>query len=141
MLPRQWHGVWRGTLHIRPPLKNYPAQIPTELRITAEGGFAIVYDGQERPYTIAPVANEQGRFLLDEHNGITMEGFLDESTLYFTFTVDDTLLTTRYTLSGKTLTYEVRTYKSAGVTQPTGGTNKVTSWRHASVQTAILKKL
>lgn len=140
MLPKPWHGTWRGTLQIRPPLKNYPPQIPMELRITAEGGFAIAYDGKERPYTIAPIPNESGRFLLDEHNGITMEGFLEGSTLHFAFTVDTTLLTTSYTLSGKTLTYEVRTYKAGSVTQPTGGTNKVTSWRHASVQTAILKK-
>jgi hypothetical protein len=140
MLPKPWHGSWRGTLQIRPPLKNFPPQIAMELRITAEGGFALVYDGKERPYTLGVVPGEPGRFLLDEHNGITMEGFLDGDTLHFAFDVDGTLLATRYTLAGKTLRYEVRTYKPAGVTQPTGGTNKVTSLRHASVQSALLKR-
>ncbi len=134
MLPVAWHGTWRGTLQIVPPLKNYPAKIAMELRVSAAGEFALVYDGAVRPYTLEAVVGEPTRFNLDEHNGITMEGFLDSETLHFVFEVEKTLLVTRYTLVGKTLRYEIRTFKSGGVAQG------VTSLRHHSVQRATLKR-
>jgi hypothetical protein len=134
MLPKVWHGTWRGTLEIVPPLKNYPAKVAMELRIGAAGEFALVYDGAVRPYTLEAAPGDPGHVTLDEHNGITMDGFLDGDTLHFAFEVEGTLLVTRYTLASKTLRYEVRTYKPAGVQ------NKVTSMRHGSVQRATLKR-
>jgi hypothetical protein len=111
-----------------------------ELRITATGDFSIVYDGTVRPYALNAAPGEPGRFLLDEKNGIVLEGFLDGDTLHFAFDADGTLLVTRYTLEKAQIRYEVRTYKPGTVNRPEDTTNKITSLRHSSVQRAVLKR-
>jgi hypothetical protein len=109
-----------------------------ELRITASGDFSIIYDGKERPYELRAAPGEPGRYLLDEKNGIVLDGFLDGDLLHFAFDVDGILLVTRYVCKKRRIHYEVRTYRPEKGTLPDGSTNKVISHRQVSAQSAVL---
>ena len=145
MLPKSWHGHWKGTLAIRPPLAGFPPTVAMELTIAPlDGGkvsWTLVYDGQPRDYELAPVAGAPDRFVLDEKNGITMDAHRDDDTLHCVFEVSQRLLVSRYTLAARTLRYEIRTYRRVEVTRPRGSTEiAVTSWALASVQSATLRR-
>lgn len=143
-LPAGWHGTWKGTLEIDPPIPGHPARVAMELRIAPlDGGkttWTLVYDGVARGYELLPGA-EPGRFVVDEKNGITMDATLDGAALHCPFEVDGTLLVSRYTLSRGAIAYEIRTYRRAETTSPVGGKNQVVSYKGRGVQRATLRRV
>lgn len=144
-LPEGWHGTWKGTLKMEGPKET---SIPMELRVQPkEGGvyeFAITYgEGdkkQVRPYELRPVKDKPGRYVVDEKNGIELEGRLANGTLHFLFTAGDTLIETRYRPNGDSMIFELTsTDLKAG--KATGPENlKVKSIPINAVQMAELKR-
>lgn len=140
MLPESWHGVWRGSLTLRPPLKNFPTTSPMELRIAPKEkgrwSWTIAYSGQpERGYELIAVAEKPGAFVMDEKNGIVLDASLEDSELLSAFEVDGRLLLTRYTLLPTGIRYTTQTFQKGEL-----GPHKVASWRPVSLQSALLKR-
>lgn len=142
-LPKAWHGTWKGTLTIAPPLPGRPPSVAMELRIAPLGPdrvtWTLVYDGVARGYELA-AGEEPDAFVLDEKNGIRMDAALDGETLHCPFEIDGTLLVSRYTLSRGTIAYEIRTYRRADTTSPVGGKNQVVAYKGRGVQRATLRR-
>ncbi len=141
MLPESWQGTWRGTLTLSPPLKNFPASSPMELRIvpkeTGRWSWTIAYSGQpERGYELVAVAEKPGAFVLDEKNGILLDANLEGDALLSAFEVEGRLLLTRYTLLPKSLRYTTQTFQKGEL-----GPHKVASWKQTSLQSALLKRI
>ena len=140
MLPKAWHGVWRGSLTLRPPLKNLPETLAMELRITPKEkdtwGWVLAYSGQpERLYELKAVADKPGTFILDEKNGILLDAVLENNELLTAFEVEGRLLLTRYALVASSIQYETRTFQRGEL-----GPHKVASWKSQSLQSALLKR-
>jgi hypothetical protein len=140
MLPKAWHGVWRGSLTLRPPLKNFPETLAMELRITPKEkntwSWTLAYSGQpERLYELQAVADKPGTFVLDEKNGILLDAVLENNELLTAFEVEGRLLLTRYTLVASGIQYETQTFQR-GELSP----QKVASWKSQRLQSALLKR-
>ncbi|MCX6368204.1 MAG: hypothetical protein NTX57_16090 [Armatimonadetes bacterium] len=140
MLPKAWHGVWRGSLTLRPPLKNFPETPAMELRITPKEkdtcSWVLAYSGQpERRYELQGFADKPGTFILDEKNGILLDAVLENNELLTAFEVEGRLLLTRYVLIASGIQYETRTFQRGEL-----GPHKVASWKSQSLQSALLKR-
>lgn len=142
MLPERWNGVWRGSLTLNPPLKNFPATSPMELRIAphekekGHWSWAIAYSGQpERGYELVAVPEKPGTFVMDEKNGILLDATLDGAELLSAFEVGGRLLLTRYTLTASGIHYQTQTFQRGEL-----GPHQVASWKATSTQTALLKR-
>lgn len=141
MLPDRWHGVWQGSLTLRPPLKNFPATSPMELRIAPKEknrwSWTIAYSGQpERGYELVALPESPGAFVMDEKNGILLDTFLEENELLSAFEVDGRLLLTRYTLLSSGIRYATQTFQKGEL-----GPHKVARWKQTSRQSALLKRV
>lgn len=147
VLPSAWEGRWVGDMHSSSP--RVPAKIEMELEVKplADGKghtWTIVYrpEGREdrRPYEIRPVDGQAGRYVIDEKNGIVLDASLRGSVLVSTFSVGDTLLATRYELSGTTLRVEMDSYRLSDARETKAGAQSVKSYRLVSQQTATLAR-
>lgn len=146
-LPKEWHGTWAGELKIWSPTKPLQKIPMTIVVVPVDGGkvqWRMVQDpdGKKlvKDYLLKPAPG--GKFVMDEKNGIELPGRLLDDTLYFMFKVNDTLLDTRYRLSGDTMTMELTT-SDPNKTTATGRPSKVkvSVLELGSMQKAILKKI
>jgi len=145
-LPREWHGTWAGELKIWSPTKPLQKIPMTIVVVPLDAGkvqWRMVYDpdGKKlvKDYVLKPAPG--GKLVMDEKNGIELPGRLLDDTLYFQFKVDNTLLDTRYRLSGETLTMELTTC-DPNKTKPTGPSQaKVSVLDLGSMQKAVLRKI
>jgi hypothetical protein len=149
-LPAAWDGVWKGMTVIDSSAAK-PQQVPMELHVAAVADssaktWKILYgagDGQStRDYTIAPVPNEPGRFLVDEKNGLFLDNYLLGNLLTSQFTVSGNLVTTRFELHGDTIAVEMTIYdaKTPRQSKLTGAAIEVSSYRWKSTQHGVLTR-
>jgi hypothetical protein len=109
-LPTEWHGEWRGTLHIA----ERNIEIPMGLDILPIDGrdawtWRMTYGEQPpREYTLVPT-ERANRFIIDENNGILLDVRRDERTMTSVFAVGEILIVSRYELVGDTLINEIVT--------------------------------
>lgn len=124
--PASWVGRWEDTLRIEYPgvrPRFVPMALEIQQRDSLHWDWILIYDvrGQEdrRAYTLEPVQPRQGRWQIDEHNGIVLGARLFGKTLFSLFEVDNQMLLARYSLEGHYIRFEIT---GAGLEpRPTGG--------------------
>jgi len=112
--PAAWVGEWHGTLSVELGMKEV-MNTPFHLSIhPLEKGcytWGIAYGSgksDNRPYTMCPSdTSTLVHWLIDEHNGITIDGYVHGDVFFSRFEVMDKLLFTRDELKGDTLYHEI----------------------------------
>lgn len=112
--PSSWVGKWEGRLNIVfPGMRPRVVAMALEIlpRDSANWDWTLIYDVQgqvdRRAYTLQPVSIRQGRWRIDENNGIILGARLFHQTLISVFEVDKQLLIARYSLVGDALHFEI----------------------------------
>lgn len=151
-LPAEWEGVWKGTTTVLSP-SGHAEEVPMELHVApAAGGpgvrtWTIVYGPEgarlTRPYEIAPVAGEPGRFVVDEKNGLFVDNQLVGATLYSLFKVSTSYVATRFEHRADRIAVEMVLFDAVEPRQSrlTGGQVEVASYRHKSIQSGVLHRV
>jgi len=114
--PDQWVGEWQGELFVERGMQQV-MRTPFHLSIQPlnEGCFTwgIAYGegkSDSRPYTMCPKDTvTKAHWVIDEHNGIFLDGYVHGNVFYSRFEVMDNLLFTRDELIGDTLYHEIIT--------------------------------
>lgn len=142
-LPAAWDGVWRGEIEVIAGGKvTHRAQM--ELRITPIAGslaktWMQTYSGQPpRNYEIRPAEGGEGRFVMDEKNGVLLDEQLVGNTLLSAFRTGGVLLTSRFELRGEELEIEIATFGEQlanAATQP-----EVAALPFRSIQRGVLHR-
>jgi hypothetical protein len=111
--PFTWIGKWEGDLNIYGPA-GLLQSVPMSLTILPlENGsytWNIQYGPDSsglRPYLLEPVAPEQGRYRVNENNGILLNEQLLGDKLYSLFSVEGSLLLSTVEKVGENLVYEI----------------------------------
>lgn len=112
--PSRWEGRWEGTLRIVFPTVR-PREVPMALEIlpldSTNWHWRLVYNvrGEEdlRDYLLQPVKPKQGRWQIDEKNGIVLGARLIGRTLFSLFEVDNQMLLARYSLEDDHIRFEI----------------------------------
>lgn len=109
--PKDWLGTWTGELEIfsGPSKVN---SIPMQLEIHREDSstrlcYFITYADNLRAYYLNPVDASNGRYTLEENNGIYIEMFMMGDRLLSSFEVQGSLITTMSYRTDSTLQYEI----------------------------------
>ncbi len=106
VFPDDWLGVWRGRLEVRTP-KGVVQELPMRFELTAADSsgvynWLLVYElGEEtdtRPYTLMPADSTGTHWIVDENNGILLDGWVfgERFVQYFTVNGSYILLSLEY---------------------------------------------
>lgn len=123
--PQGWIGRWEGPLAIHPQGSMKDVTMALEIGQADSLGWpwTLLYlvDGQEdrREYFLQPVNSLQGRWQIDERNGIVLGCRYLDRTLWSVFGVEGQLLQARYGLEGEMLRFEILGHGTAA--HRTGG--------------------
>ena len=144
--PQDYFGIYKGDLHITNSRGDQTIQMEFHLQATDSVGnykYVLVYiaDGsrQERHYNLIDKGN--GKFVVDENNGILLDVTLVGNKLYSMFEVQGNVLTTTETFYKDKMLFEI-TFSSKEQKKETGieGGVKVYSYPVMTVQKALLHK-
>lgn len=149
--PASFTGNWKGTMQWM--VSGKPAKIfSMQLRIhNADSAgcytWQIIYGDDEkdnRPYLLKPIDTAKGHWLIDERNGILLDGFVHGNAFHGAFTVQGNTIVDNYTLlpDGR-LQVEFFSIKLDEKRKSGNGTEdspEVSSYPIRSYQTGILKK-
>jgi len=99
--PNDFFGVYKGKLEISNPNGSQSIDMEFHLLPSDTIGkyhYTIVYKSdkinQERKYTLIEKDKSKGQYIVDENNGILLNAFLANNTLYSIFEVQGNLITT-----------------------------------------------
>ncbi|MFD0964388.1 hypothetical protein [Pseudofulvibacter geojedonensis] len=99
--PNDYLGVYKGKLSITSVRGAQEIDMEFHLLKTDDEKkyhyiIGYIFDGnrQERKYTLIEKDKEKGNYVVDENNGIILNAQLFDSSLYFMFEVNGTILTT-----------------------------------------------
>lgn len=101
--PDDWIGSWRGPLVTR-GISAVAGDVTMEIAIAPTADpqrfdWTIVYDGpqgrQERPYQLVVRSHDEGRYAIDERNGIVLEARMLGEALYTWFAVEGSNIVVR----------------------------------------------
>ena len=114
--PKAWVGEWQGVLSVERGMTQVMTT-PFHLSIQPlDAGcytWGIAYgEGRldNRPYTMCPSdTSTLTHWIIDEHNGIVLDGYVHGNVYFSRFEVMDNLLFTRDELIGDTLFHEIVT--------------------------------
>lgn len=144
--PEDYFGIYKGDLHIVSSRGEQTIQMEFHLQATDSVGnykYVLVYiaDGnrQERHYNL--IDKGEGKYVVDENNGILLDAALIGNTLYSMFEVQGNILTTTETFFEDKMWFEI-TFSSKEQKKETGveeGVN-VYSYPVTTVQKAVLYK-
>lgn len=150
-----FEGIYKGTLEIYQGIK-VAHSLPMSLKILPVDSltwtFHITYhrEGKEdfRPYEIRLIDAEKGHYVIDEHNGILLDSYLNGNCLYEQFAIDDSgIIGTTCFLADNQLSYELipinmKPIRVSGDTIINGDTiPAVRSYQVYSTQKALLKRI
>ena len=145
--PDAYLGIYKGDLKISNP--NGSQTLPMEFHLlqtdsTGVYNYTIVYgEGelkQTRAYKLLTVNKATGEYVVDEDNGILLDAKWVENTLYFSFEVQDNLLTTTERFYDNAMDFEI-TFSSKKNKKQTGSEQlPVISYPITVVQKAHLVK-
>lgn len=150
--PDSWFGIWQGESHYVGVGRSDTLRFGMELHVgpridSTRVQWKTVYvqngERQERPYSLVTVDATMGRYLIDEHNSITIPSALLGTTLFSHFAVGNVQLTTAYRRDGERLFVEmlsIRTDTSA-VSGGFDDVPKVTTYPIRGVQRATLTRV
>lgn len=150
-----FEGTYKGTLEIYQGAK-VAHSLPMSLKIlpldSTSWTFHITYhrEGKEdfRPYDIRLINAEKGHYVIDEHNGILLDSYLNGNCLYEQFAIDNSgIIGTTCFLEDNQLSYELipinmEPTRVSGDTIINGDTiPAVRSYQVYSTQKALLKRI
>ena len=141
-LPPQWNGLWRGGIEVMAGGQvTHRAQM--ELSVAPIAGriawtWTQTYTGQPpRAYELRPAESDAGRFVLDEKNGVLLDGQLIGATLLSTFRTGGVLLASRFELRGDELVVEIATFADP---PQAAGKQQVAALPFRSIQRGVLRR-
>lgn len=137
--PDAWVGSWQGELEVssgeKLGMELDIARIPGTPRYT----WTIRYQGQPaRPYELAPVDPKLGHYVVDEKNGIIIDSFYQDGTLFSQFEVGSSRVSTRYELEDGKLTVEMPLFGRHPMRE---GAHGVRVFPFVNVQRAVLTRV
>jgi hypothetical protein len=149
-------GEYTGMLYLLRP--GAPADsIPFKMIVqpTGETGRwtnTVIYNYEKDPQSknyewVADAANGEGRYIMDEKDGILISETLIGNTFYCNYTVDNMFYVVRTAFGDRTIDFELSCYKTAGKRESeskpdeTGTTWKVDSFPLLTVQKGTLQKV
>lgn len=144
--PEDYFGIYKGDLHITNSRGDQTIQMEFHLLATDSVGnykYTLVYiedsNRQERHYNL--IDKGDGKFVVDENNGILLDATLVDNKLYSMFEVQGNILTTTETFFEDKMLFEI-TFSSKEQKKETGteGGIKVFSYPVTTVQKAVLHK-
>jgi len=130
--PASWAGVWTGPCRSGPPPSGDKIVFPMELHVAPIDGreawtWTIVYgEGdkrQVRPYELVPVDAKKHHWKIDEKNGIAIDAWFVDDTLYSRFGVLGNRIEAHYRRDGDSIDVTLTTFK--GVATKSGGEGRV----------------
>lgn len=106
-----WLGQWKGVCKLTPPY-NGVSRFNVSLKISRSEKAdrfqwlwiyeaATNFQEEVRDYEMVAVDASKGYYVVDEHNGLLLDSFLDGNFLYSPFRINGKLITATYILSGK----------------------------------------
>lgn len=149
--PYTWFGEWKGDSHYL-AVGGDTMAFGMEVHIgpiidSTRVQWKIVYiqngQRQERPYSLIIEDASAGRYIIDEHNSITIPSALIGETLYSHFGVGSAQLTTSYHRNGNEMIVEMLSM-NAGAPEVSGGegdTPEVTTYPVRGIQRAVLSRV
>jgi hypothetical protein len=150
--PQSFMGHWQGTLYWYPAGKPEPQTVTMELHIqpadsAAQYTWQIVYGkvtDDNRPYVLKVADSAKGHWVIDEKNGIILDGYWVGQRFCGAFTVQGNTILDSYWIENGQLHVEFFSYKQTPVATTGSGTEdspKVDSYRIGSYQKAVLTKM
>jgi hypothetical protein len=126
--PADFSGKWKGTLHWYPSQKPVQ-QVLMQLSIQPSSmtgcyDWQLTYGdkGQDlRPYLLKPVDTIIGRWVIDENNGILLDGYWRGERFICTFSVQGSMITSAYWLENGALQVEMITHRTEAIRESGGG--------------------
>ncbi len=155
--PRDFVGNWEGTLQLYNATKGNFQEVKMALNIrplkdTANGGvgqytYQLIYgdaSADNRPYRLVAVDSTKQHWIVDENDGIKLDGYFIDDTFVQIFTVEGVTLTCLDRLQKDgTIYHEILSCRQKPV-RTSGGSSKdvpaVDSYPVLSTQKAILKR-
>lgn len=147
--PKSWEGIWKGNLSIYKG-EGKQQEIGMELHIlpidsTNTHTWTIVYVLEDKPsarnYELLTVDAAKGHYQIDEHNGIILDNYLMNNTLYSRFKVSNSILTSSYEKQGDSIIFTIISGNAKPIAT-TGGTSEdippVDSYEIKVMQHAVL---
>jgi hypothetical protein len=144
-------GHWKGELEWHRPGKA-TQKFSMQLKISKTDtigiyNWQIIYgdSGKDvRPYTLKPVNDAIGHWVIDENNGIVLDNFFVGNCITGSFTVMGNTIVNNYCLENEKLNIEFVSMKLADKKSSGKGTNEspvVESYRITGLQKGMLLKL
>lgn len=144
--PEAWVGSWQGEVTMFGPegerMRFSMTRIIAPSEDPARYDWTTIYSGdageQVRRYSLMLLDPDQGKYAIDEHNGIVLDARYLDDTLFSWFEVQGTRLMVRERLGpeGKSLQFEIAT--SQGEPGRTGEQIPVLNYLTTGLQRAIL---
>jgi hypothetical protein len=155
VFPDDWLGIWEGTLDIyknQKIVQSVPMRLE-HLKTDSSGVYiwAIIYGEDKvngrRSYELKPKDISKGHYVVDEKNGILLDGYVFANKYISNFEVMGNQLTSIYERNGDYLIFEIIVNTTAPI-QITGNVKtegeetipEVKSFQITGYQTATLKK-
>ncbi|MEY4926317.1 MAG: hypothetical protein RI894_753 [Bacteroidota bacterium] len=152
VFPRDYIGDWEGTLMLHSPTKGQFQEVKMALKIhplkdsAGQYTFQLIYgDGgaDNRPYRLVAVDSTKNHWLVDENDGIKLDGYFIDNTFIQLFSIEGVTLTCFDRLENGVIYHEIVSAKQKPV-RTSGGTSKdtpsVDSNPILSVQKAFLRR-
>jgi len=113
-LDSSWYGIWEGELEIWSQGKQVQ-QLPMSLEIQPVGKeftFTLIYkmnteNPDIRPYTLKPVNDSIGHFVIDEANSILLDTYLIDNCLLDLFSMESSGVYSRICNQGEYIDLEM----------------------------------
>ncbi len=132
VFPRDFTGHWKGSLLWYPadkPVQSVDMQLVIQpLDTPGRYSWRMVYGkpGQdERPYTLLPVDSAKGHWVVDEHNGILLDGYWRGNRFASVFSVQGSVITEVMWLENGSLQVEFITHAEAPVRESGGNAKDI----------------
>ncbi len=148
--PKDFIGKWKGSLNWYPAGKQMQT-VNMQLIIQPEPGISqyswqLIYGDSakdNRPYHLTPVDTISGHWVVDENDGIMLDGYWIGNRFISMFSVQGSTITAIYWLEDRSLHLEMISTKTEAVRESGKGTSDVPavqSFPVRSYQKAILYK-
>jgi hypothetical protein len=148
--PKDFIGNWKGSLAWHPAgkeLQNVNMQLIIQPEpMPSRYSWQLIYGDSvkdNRPYHLKPVDSAAGHWIVDENNGIILDGYWIGNRFISTFSVQGSTITAIYWIEEKSLLLEMISTKSEATRESGKGTAEVplaSSFPVRSYQKAILHK-
>ena len=149
--PTSFLGNWKGNLEwivAGKPTQTFAMQLQINKADSANHYHWKIISGDQqndvRPYTLKPVDTAKGHWMIDEHNGILLDGYIHGNSFHGAFTVQGSTIVDNYTLENGRLKVEFYNIKLADKNQSGAGTEDspfVDSYRIGSYQVGFLERV